>query len=127
MRQPLLALALLAGALAVTAQPGSTASNSLPAETTAVYRATTVTGATLVSMDYTVTGGTITTVTARLQKVDLLGTAVTAAFGQDAPVTCTAGVITILDLVTNLGEADYTCTGFTERAARPRRLTITAS
>ena len=92
-----------------------------------MHRATTVTGATAVSVDYTVTGDTITSVVARLQKVDLLGVTATAAFGSDAPVTCTAGVITIVDVVLNLGEADYTCTGFTERAERPRELTITAS
>lgn len=127
MRRPLLGLALLAGALAVTAQQASTANNAMPAETTAVYRATSVANATAVSLDYTMTGGTITTVVARLQKTDLLTTTVTAAFGGDLAVTCAAGLITILDTLTNLGEADYTCTGFTERADKPRPLTITAS
>lgn len=127
MRRPVLALALaLAGGGLAAVESASTASNSVPSST-AVYRATTVTGATATSINYTITAETITTVTARLQKVDLLLATVTAGFGADAPVQCTAGVITILDTVTNLGEADYTCTGFTERADRPRPLTITAS
>lgn len=128
MRRPALALALsLAGGGLAVVQPAWTASNSVPSST-AVYRATTVTGASAVSINYTITAETITTVTARLQKVDLLlTTVVTAEFGGEAPLQCVAGVITILDLVTNLGQADYTCTGFTERADRPRPLTITAS
>lgn len=127
MRRPVLALALLGTAVAVTAQQASTAGSALPSETTVVYRATTVTGATAVSVDYTMTGGTITGVTPRLQKVGLLGTTVTARFGGDAPVTCAAGLITIINVLLNIGEADYTCTGFAERADRPRALTITAS
>jgi len=126
-RRPLLALALLVGAVGATTQQASTAGNTMPTQTTAVHRATTVTGATAVSMDYTIVGASITTVTVRLQRIGLLTTTVTAAFGSDAPVTCVAGVITILDLLTGLGEADYTCTGFTERADRPRPLVITAS
>lgn len=127
MRRPLFAFALLLGALGAVAQQASTASNDLPAETTAVHRATTVTGATALSVDYTLTGGAITTVKARLQKTDLLGTTVRARFGPDVPVTCAAGVITIVDLLLNLGRADYTCTGFLEDGDRPRPLTITAS
>lgn len=126
MRRPVLALALLGAAVVATAQQASTAGNALPAESTAVYRATTVTGATAVSVDYTMTGGTITGVTPRLQKVGLLGITVTARFGGDAPRTCTAGLITLVDVLLNVGEADYTCTGFAERADRPRALTITA-
>lgn len=127
MRQALLAVTLLGAAAVAAGQQASTASNSMPAQSTAVYRAASVTGATAVSIQNTVTAGTITTVTARLQKVDLLGTTVTAGFGSDTPVTCAAGVVTIVDVLLNLGEADYTCTGFSERADKPRPLTITAS
>lgn len=127
MRRPLLALALLAGALGAATVSASTASNSVP-ESTAVYRATTVKGATALSFDYTVVGGTITTVTTRLQKVDLsLLTVVTADFGGDPWVQCTTSLISIVDTLTNLGQADYTCTGFAEDADRPRRLTINVS
>lgn len=127
MPRPLLVLAGLAGALALAAQSASTASSSVPSST-AVYRATTVTGATAVSMQYTMTGDAITTVKARLQKVDLLlTTVVQARFGSDAAVLCTTDLITVVDVLTNLGEAEYTCTGFTEDADRPRALTITVS
>jgi hypothetical protein len=126
-RRPLLGFALLLGALGAVTQQGSTASNDLPAETTVVHRATTVTGATALSIDYTLTGDAITSVTARLQKKDLLGTTVTAGFGSDAPVGCVAGPVTVVDLLLNLGEADYTCTGFLESGDRPRPLTIRAS
>lgn len=127
MRRPVLALALaLAAGGLVAVQSASTASNSVPTSTV-VHRASTVTGATAVSIKYTITAETITTVTARLQRVDLLLATVTANFGSDAPVQCVAGTITILDTLTNLGEAGYTCTGLTERADRPRPLTITAS
>ena len=128
MRRPVLALALLGAAVVVTAQQASTAGNALPAETTAVYRATTASGATLVSTEYAMTGSTITGVTTRLRKTNLLSTTVvTASFGGDAPRTCVGGLITIVSLTLNIGEADYTCTGFAERADRPRELTIRAS
>lgn len=127
MRRPLLALALVAGGIAAGAQGALTGSNSVP-DSTAVYRATTVTGATAVSLDYTITAGKITGFTARLQKTNLLSTTVvTAAFGNDDPVTCVGGLITIVDVSLNLGQADYTCTGFAERSDKPRALTITAS
>lgn len=125
MRRPALALALLLGSLGAAAQSASTAGNTVPSST-AVYRATTVTGAVAVNMRYTVMSSSVTTVTARLQKTGLLTTTVTAAFGSDAPVTCVAGLITVLNTLTGLGEADFTCTGFLERADRPRKLTITA-
>lgn len=127
MRRPALPLALLAVALGVSAQSALTASNSVPSST-AVYRATTVSGATAVSMKYTMTGDAITTVRARLQKVDLLlTTVVQGRFGADAAVLCTTDLVTVVDVLTNLGEAEYTCTGFTEDADRPRALTITVS
>lgn len=127
MRRPALPLALLALALGVSAQSALTASNAMP-NATAVYRATTVSGATAVSMKYTMTGDAITTVRARLQKVDLLlTTVVQARFGSDAAVLCTTELITVVDVLTNLGEAEYTCPGFTEDADRPRALMITVS
>jgi hypothetical protein len=126
-RRPLLALALLVGGLAVAAQQASTAGNALPATTTAVYRATTVTGATLVSLNYTTTAGQVTAVTPRLRGVGLLTSTVTAQFGSGTTVTCTAGLLTVLDVVTGLGEGDFTCLGLLERADRPRELRITAS
>jgi hypothetical protein len=126
-RRPLLALALVAAAVATAAQHGSTAGNAMPSTSTAAYRSTTVSGATLVSMEYVMTGSTITGVTARLRGIDLLTKTVTARFGDDSAVVCAAGVLTVLDTITGLGEADYTCTGFTERADRPRGMTVTAS
>lgn len=126
MRRPALALALLLGALAATTQQGSTGSNDLPAETTAVHRSTTATGATLLSTSYTVSTGQITAVSPRLRGILLLKT-VTARFGSGVPVVCTPGVFTVLNLVTGLREATYTCVGFLEDADRPRPLRITVS
>lgn len=126
MRRPALALALLLGVVGASTQLGSTSGNSLPAETTAVYRSTTATGATLLSTSYTVTAGQITGVSARLRGLLALKT-VTARFGSGVPVVCTPGVFTVLDLVTGLREATYTCIGLLEDADRPRPLRITAS
>lgn len=126
MRRPVIALGLLVGAVAATTQVGSTASNAVP-ESTAVQRSTTVTGADAVSIQNVVTAGKITTVTARLRKTGLLTTTVSARFGSDPAVICAAGVITVLNAITGLGEASYTCTGFLEDASRPRPLRITAS
>jgi hypothetical protein len=125
-RRPLLGLAVLSGCLVATLQPGSTASSSVPT-TTAVHRQTAVSGATMTSIRYEVTGGAITTVTPRLRGIDLLTKTVQAAFGAGAAVPCTAGVLTVLDVLTGLGEATYTCTGLLEDADRPRRLQITVS
>lgn len=124
MRRPLLALALLAAGVAAATQTASTASSSIPSST-AVYRSTAVTGATLTSLSYSVTADTITAVEPRLRGVDLLTKAVTAQFGADAAVPCTAGVLTVLDVATGLGEATYTCLGLNESASRPRPLQIT--
>lgn len=127
MRRPLLALALLAGSVLAAATSASTASNSVP-ESTAVYRSAKVNGATALKYDYTVVGGKIEAFDVRVQKVDLsLLTVVTAEFGGDPAVTCTAGTITIVDTLTNLGEGTYTCSVFAEPAGRPRRLTINVS
>lgn len=125
--RPLLALGLLVGALGAAAVSASTASNTLP-ESTAVHRATTVNGASALAFDYTVVGGQIPAFTVRVQKVGLsLLTSVTADFGGDLPVQCIAGSISIVDALTNLGQADYTCIGFVEDADRPRPLTINVS
>lgn len=126
MRRPALALALLLGIVGASTQLGSTASNDLPAETTAVHRLTTTTGATLLSTGYTVSTGQITAVTPKLRGFLLLKT-VTARFGSGPPVVCTPGVFTVLNLVTGLREATYTCVGLLEDADRPRPLQITAS
>lgn len=126
MRRPALALALLLGVVGASTQLGSTASNDLPAETTAVYRSTTATGATLLSTGYTVTAGQITGVSPRLRGLLALKT-VTAQFGSGLPVVCTPGVFTVLDVVTGLREATYTCIGLLEDADRPGPLRITAS
>lgn len=125
MRRPALALALLLGALAATTQQGSTASNSVPTST-AVHRSTTATGAALISTSYAVTSGQITAVSPRLRGILLLKV-VTARFGDGVPVVCTAGAFTVLNLVTGLREATYTCVGFLEDADRPRPLRITVS
>lgn len=123
MRRPLLALALLAGGLAATAVPASTASNSIPSST-AVYRETAVSGATLTAISYTVTAQRINAVKPRLQGISLLTKAVTASFGGGAAVPCTAGLLTVLNAVTGLGEATFTCLGLDESADRPRKLQI---
>lgn len=101
----------------------STAGNTLPSSV-AVYQSTTVTGATLVSMKYDGAAGAITTVYPRLRATDLALRTVTARFGAGPTVTCVAGE-TLTDVVTNLGEGTFTCTGFTERADRPGPLTVT--
>ncbi len=124
MRRPLVALSLLAVGVAATTQTASTASSSLPSST-AVYRATTVTGATSTSLSYSVTDGTITAVESRLRGIDLLTKTVTARFGSGPEVPCTAGLLEVLDAVTGLGEATYTCLGVSESASRPRSLQIT--
>lgn len=126
MRRPVIAAALLAAAVAASTQAGSLASNGVPTST-AVHRSTSVSGATAVSIKNTVVAGKITVVTARLRKTGLLTTTVSARFGSDPAVVCVAGVITIINALTGLGEADYTCTGFLEDASRPRALRITAS
>lgn len=126
MRRPVLAIALLAGAVAATAQTASTAGNSVPSST-AVYRETAVSGATLTSMSYTITAGKITAVEPRLQGISLLTKAVTASFGGGAAVPCTAGLLTVLNAVTGLGEATFTCLGLDESADRPRKLQITVA
>lgn len=126
MRRQALALALLLGAVGASTQLGSTSSNDLPTETTAVYRSTTATGATLLSARYTVTAGQITGVSPRLRGMLALKT-VTARFGSGVPVVCTPGVFTVLDVITGLREQTYTCVGLLEDADRPRPLQITAS
>ena len=126
MRRPALVLALLVGAIALTAQQATTASNSVPT-TTAVNRAMTVNGATLLSSDYTIVSNQITGVTMRLRAVGLTTKTVSAAFGSGVSVACTPGVPNVLDLVTDLTEADYSCLGFTERADRPRPLVVSVS
>lgn len=126
MRRPALALALLLGVVGASTQLGTTSSNDLPAETTAVYRSTTATGATLLSTSYTVTAGQITAVSPRLRGLLALKT-VTARFGSGVPVVCTPGVFTVLDVLTGLREQSYDCVGLLEDADRPRPLRITAS
>lgn len=127
MRRPLLALALLAGAVGAATQSASTASSSIPGST-AVFRSTTVTGAYQVKADYTTSAGTITGLTTTLRgellTLSLLPKTVTARFGTGVTVTCTAGVITLLNSVTGLREGTYTCLGFSEPASRPRPLVI---
>lgn len=127
MRRPVIALVLLVGGVATTTQLAATGSSVLPSQTTAGYRAATVSGATAVSISNTVVAGKITAVTARLRGTTLLTSTVRARFGADSAVTCTAGPITVLNTLTGLGEADYTCTGFLEDASRPRSLLLTAS
>ena len=117
---------LLVGGVCLSAQQGTTASNSL-ASSTAVHRATTVTGATMLNIDYAVSAGLVTAVSPRLRGTSLLTRTVTARFGADSPVVCTAGPLTLLDSTTGLGEATYSCTGLLEPADRPRLLSITAS
>jgi len=124
MRRPMLAAVLLLGSVAASGGVASTAGNVVPAST-AVHRETAVSGATMTSIRYEVTGDTITTVTPRLRGIDLLSRTVQAAFGTSAAVPCTAGLLTVLDAVTGLGEATYTCTGLLEDANRPRKLQIT--
>ena len=134
MRRPALALALLLGVVGASTQLGSTSGNDLPAETTAVHRSTTVTGATLLSMGYTVTSGSVLSVQPTLKGTGLLptltgllGKTVTARFGSSPAVTCTITASTLINAVTRLAEATYTCPGLLEDAARPRPLRITAS
>lgn len=134
MRRPLLALALVGTALAAVTQQGSTASNDVPSQTTAVYRSTTVHGATLLSMSYSVTDGSIHAVTPELRGVGLLPgvggllpKVVTAHFDAQAPAPCTVTASALLDALTRLAEATYTCGPFLEDADRPQPLTITVS
>lgn len=126
MRRPLLALVLLVSGVAATVQPGATASSSVP-RSTAVHRATTVSGATQTALSYTVSAGRITAVAPRLRGTSLLTRTVTARFGSGPAVACTAGVLSVLNAVTGLGEATYTCAGLLEPSSRPRRLQITVA
>ena len=133
MRRPLLALALLAGVVGATTQQASTASNSIT-ESTAVYRGTTVTGATLLSMGYTVVGNDITAVAPKLRGDGLVKTltnltpkTVTARFGSDTPVLCVEGTSSLLDSMTGHGEVTYDCAGLVERSDRPAELHIGVS
>lgn len=124
--RPLLGLTVLVGCAVAAFQPASTASSIIPSST-AVHRETSVSGGTMTSLKYTVTAGTITAVEPRLRGTNLLTKTVTARFGTGATVTCSAGLLTVLNAVTGLGEATYTCTGVVEGADRPRRLQITVS
>ena len=126
MRRHALGLALLLGVVSLGTGSASTAGSSV-ATSTAVHRTTSVSGATMTSMRYEVTGDAITTVTPRLRGTSLLTKTVHARFGADAAVPCTAGLLTVLNSVTGLGEATYTCTGLLEDAARPRALQISVA
>lgn len=126
MRRPLLAIALLAGCLAAGTQTVSTASNVVPSST-AVHRQTSVSGASMSSLGYDVAGGTITAVRPRLRGVSLLTKTVNAGFGSGPAVPCTAGLLTVLNALTGLGEATYACLGLNEHADRPRPLQITVT
>ena len=127
MRRPLLALALLAGAVGAATQSASTASTALPSST-GVLRSTSVTGASMVSVRYTTSAGTITGLTTTLRgdlmTLALLPKPVTAQFGDGVVVTCTAGVLTPLSTITGTYEGTYTCLGLAESADRPRPLRI---
>lgn len=124
MRRPLLALALLAGAVGVGAGSASTASNTLQTTNVAVHRVTSISGATPVSLGHTVTDGMITAVTPKVRDVGLLSQTATARFAGGTTVTCTRLSLQILDLLTDLGEATYTCTGLLAPAERPPNLYI---
>lgn len=126
MRRPLLGFALLAGVLGTVTQQASTAGLGMTSQTTAVHRATTVHGATLISLSYTMSGGRITAITPRLRGIGLPLTAV-ARFGTGSAVECTRAPLSTLNPLTGLGEADYRCLGLTESADRPRPLVITVS
>lgn len=126
MRRMLLAAVLVVASTGGIAQQALTASSTLP-PTLVVHRGTTVTGATLMRLEFATTDGSITAVTARLRGTTLLSATVRAAFGGDTPVTCTAGLFTVLDAGTGLGEAEYTCLGLSEQSDRPRELALSAS
>lgn len=127
MRRPLLALVLLAGVVVLGAGSASTAGNALQTTNVAVHRVTTISGATPVSLGHTVTGGQITAVTPTVRDIGLLGQTATARFAGGTTVTCTRVSLQILDLLTDLGEATYTCTGLLAPAERPPALVITVS
>lgn len=105
----------------VTVGALSTASNSLPSSSTAGYTSVSVTGATVRSVDYTVTANAITGFTMQLDGSQVLKTA-TAAFDGSAPGTCVMGVY---DLINN--QTPITCTGFSQQADRSWRLVVTVS
>lgn len=130
MRRPLLALALLGGCLTAATQVGSTAGSTMPVPNTAVYRSTAVNGATLLSVNYTVTQGKITAVRPDLREVGLAVKVVTIRFGSDLPLPCTRLSLNVLNVVTTLARATYTCAVPTlpgEPADRPRPLVVTVS
>lgn len=134
MRRPLLALALLGAALVSAAQQASTSGNDLPTSATAVYRGTTVDGATMLSTGYTVAADKIVSVQPKLRGIGLVaGTGgllpktVTARMGSDLPVPCTVTASALLNVLTRLAEATYDCPGLLERADRPRPLRLTVS
>jgi hypothetical protein len=135
-RRPLLALALLTGALAATAQTASTAGNTVPGGT-AHHRSVTVVGASLMSVSYSSLNGKLTTVTPTLRGTGLLASLTTlkpvsARFGPSGAtsVVCTPGSLSPLlglGLLGTLREGTYACnvTALLESASRPRPLTIT--
>ena len=126
MRQAAAAAVAVAAALALTTDAAGTSSSAVPTSV-AAHRATTVTGASMTSLSYTVVGDSITAVRPRLRGIGLLTRTVRAQYGSGVPVICTAGALNVLDVVTGLGEARYTCVGLLEDADRPRPLRITVS
>lgn len=98
-----------------------TASNALPASTTAGYGQTRVVGAMLVSLEYTYgTDGRATGFTAELSG-DLLLKTVSASYDGGSALTCTTA-----SLLTSLLNTTVTCTGTAPRPAMPS-VTVTVS
>lgn len=124
MRSRRVAGAGLLAALALSTTAASTASTSVPTST-ATYRTVTVTGATARSLSYTTAAGLITGVSPRLRGSLSITTPVRARYGTGPTVTCTAGVLSVVNLLAGLREGTYDCLGFAEPADRPRALVIT--
>ena len=131
MRRPVLALALLVGAVTLTSQPASTASNTFDvASNTASYRSVGIQNSSsrstsLKSLGYTVAVGQIKDVRPTFRG-DLRGRTIKARYGNDTPVACGSLLYSLLGLLGG-SETKVTCAGLNEDAARPRALTFLIS
>ena len=130
-QRPLLALALFVGAVIVTGQPASTASNTFDvASNTVSYRSVGIQNSStrstsLKSLGYTVALGQIKDVRPTFNG-DLRGRTIRARYGNDTPVTCGSLLYSLLGLLGG-SETTVTCAGLNEDADRPRALTFLIS
>lgn len=111
------------GALTVTVGSASTSSNTVP-NTTAGYGSSTVSGATVTSIDYNLSADGTQITSADLVLVgDLTGKTIAANFNGAALVTCTFGGYT----PGAPGSSAATCSGFTQSTATATSFNVAVS